>query len=175
MSLEEMAFLYAFGALNDKERAQLKLERGYDKALDKRIDEAEGMMAPLALDPKEAPVPDALWDRLESAIAKEETTHVGVATNLLGEGQWRRLRPKVEMKALWDGNSFLVRCEPGAKIRAHDHLTEERMMIVSGSAQVGEQVLQAGDCQVSAAGSRHAEISAPGGCVFFVQMMKAAA
>lgn len=175
MRYEERALRFALNALEPSERAALEEQRKSDDALDAELDQAEALVSTLALAKEEADVPLDLWSRIGDAIGARSAIDPEIETELLEDGKWRKVRPRVEMKRIWGGAAHLVRCEAGAVIKEHDHPSEERMMIVSGSVHIGRLVLGPGDSQISPAGSKHPDISTPNGCVFLLQSMDEAA
>ncbi len=175
MRPEERALKFAIGAISKDERRAIEQQRLKDAALDAELSAAEQLLSPLALSKEAAPVPEDLWDGVESALEQEVGGHPMIKTELFDEGKWRRLKPKVEIKSLWAGSAHLVRCDAGAVITAHQHRAEERMVILSGTVHIGERVLTCGDTQMAPAGTKHEDITTPTGCVFLVQMMDKAA
>lgn len=175
MSREELAFRHVYGALTPAERAQVEQLRLFDRALDADIVCAEEGMAPLALAPDGAPVPEGLWTRVEATIAEDAAEAPGMTTEPYDAGRWRAFQPGVDIKPLWDKTTFLVRCAPGACIPEHEHRADERMLVIAGTLQVGGHLLRVGDSQMSPKGTRHGVISSPAGCVLLVQQVREAA
>jgi len=175
MKLEERGLKFALGEVSAEELAELAVRRLSDPELDTQLSAAEAIVSELALSKEGAAVPSDLWSRIEMAIAKDASEHNRIATELLDEGKWRKLKPKVEMKRLWGGTAHLLRCEAGAVINAHTHRTEERLMVISGMVQIGDIVLEPGDTQTSPAGSKHEDITTPNGCLLLIQMFEEAA
>lgn len=175
MNQDWLGFDYVFGTLTPAERAQAKLRAQYDRALAADIAKIESVMAPLALAPEEAAVPASLWDRIDAVIADGEARDAAIMSECFEGGTWATWDAGIEVKPIWDNVSFLVRCAPGAKIAAHYHDLDERMLVLNGSIRIGDEVMSAGDSQFSPAGSLHGEIRSATGCTFFIQRVPKAA
>ena len=175
MRPEERDLEFALGAMSAEERAELEARRTSDPELNAQLSTTEALVSEMALSNAAAPVPSDLWSRISTEIAQDTSDQSQIVTDLLDEGKWRKLKPKIEVKRLWGGSAHLVRCEAGAVIKAHTHRTEERLMVISGSVHIGDFVLGPGDNQTSPAGSQHGDITTPTGCLFLIQMYEEAA
>ncbi len=90
--------------------------------------------------------------------------------------QWRSLAPGVMCAELWSDPKLvchMYRLEPGAEVPAHEHSEDEECLLVSGELMLGDTLLQAGDYQIAARGSRHGTASTDVGAVLFVRGQKA--
>ena len=137
-------------------------------------DEARSMAAyfdPLLSTLPPADPPEGLFAAIEAEI--DEMPEAPVATVRADEGTWEQRSEKVWKKVLArDPNSgrtmYLLRCLPGAAIKPHVHERSEHLFIIEGEFWIGDKLYSAGDAQVAMAGTEHAEIRMPGGCLVLV-------
>lgn len=87
--------------------------------------------------------------------------------------EWTPLYEGVELCVLHENThtrAALYRMAPGAVLLPHAHTADEESLILDGDARVGGDVhLTAGSYEFMPAGSRHALIRSPGGCVVLVR------
>jgi anti-sigma factor ChrR (cupin superfamily) len=130
-------------------------------------DPLERALSGLALAAPAGEPPAGLWNRIETAMGPGLQT-LGVVSQALAAGRWRRMAPGVEIKPLWGPRTFLLRCEAGATVAAHRHRTFEHTLVLSGDIQTDHGELLAGDYEGNPAGP-HASWSTRTGCVVLVQ------
>lgn len=81
--------------------------------------------------------------------------------------------PGVRMKQLSvdparDLMQMLVEIAPGARFPDHDHIAGDEGIVLSGDVFSGGRLLRAGDYYHAGAGTKHADIVSPSGCVALV-------
>jgi len=108
--------------------------------------------------------PDALWARIAGSLAGDR----GPVGMRLNEGRWREFAPGVEYKRLWNKNTLLLRCAPGAAVPDHEHRTYEHAVMVSGDLMVEDHVFGPGDYQGTPAGGTHPIWRTRTGCLVLV-------
>jgi anti-sigma factor ChrR (cupin superfamily) len=165
----DTAFEFAAGALSAAERSQVETARRSDPELDAEIDRIEAQLAPLTGLAGEEPPPHTLFDRIATAIQASAQALDGKTALEFREGRWLRYRPGIRCKRLWNRNTILLSCRPGAVLPAHDHELDEHIVVISGDFVVGGRTFRAGDYHHAPAGSRHADAFTRGGCVLMVQ------
>ncbi|RTL57879.1 MAG: cupin domain-containing protein [Rhodocyclaceae bacterium] len=114
----------------------------------------------------------SLRNRLLERVADSAARHEGLITRRRGEGGWRKVKAGVAMKLLWsseEGNSVLLRLDPGASLPEHRHRFVEEAVVLSGDLQMGQEVLGTGDYHVSPPGSRHRKSVSHEGCLAYVR------
>lgn len=132
--------------------------------------EAEALAtAVLALAAPVAP-PPGLLDKIDAAIDAPDAGHRVVRAD---EGAWRLWLDRIWRKdltpAAGEGPSiYLLRCEPGAVLPAHDHDRPEHVFVLEGFFLVDNVIVRAGDYQFAAPDSDHAEHRSPDGCLVLV-------
>jgi anti-sigma factor ChrR (cupin superfamily) len=130
-------------------------------------DPLERALSGLAMTAPPREPPAGLWGRIASAMGPDAKA-LGVVSQALSEGRWRRMAPGVQIKPLWGPRTFLLRCEAGATVPAHRHRTFEHTLVLSGDIQTDHGELLAGDYEGNPAGP-HASWSTRAGCVVLVQ------
>ena len=129
-------------------------------------DPFEEMLAPLALAFPERQLPADLWGRIEAAVdAAERSAFV----NLRREDGWRRYSRDVQIKRLWDENTFLLRCAPGGVLPAHKHPHFEHCVVIEGDMIVDGETYLAGDYHGVPAHIAHNEITSRTGLLMLVR------
>ena len=128
-------------------------------------EETDQYLASLDLAMPAGEPPDALWSRIAGSLVGEAEGRVDVRLN---EGRWREFAPGVEYKRLWNRNTVLLRCRPGAWVPPHEHRTFEHTVVVSGDLVIDDQVFGPGDYQGTPAGGTHPNWTTRTGCVVLV-------
>lgn len=88
-------------------------------------------------------------------------------------GKWRVIAPLVSMKMLHatrESRSFLLRLEPGGRLSPHDHPGDEECMVLEGEIFLGDVRATAGTFHLAPKGSRHGEITSPGGALLYLRL-----
>lgn len=115
--------------------------------------------------------PKRLFKAIEAEIDAGEP---GKARTLRADqGEWKKRSSKIWQKILHADPEtgrqiYLLRCKPGALIPPHHHKRDEHILILEGELQIKKMTLKVGDCQFSPAGSLHAMIKSPNGCLVLV-------
>lgn len=187
---EEQPALYAAGALTPRERLAFEahLATGCARCRDE-VDAYASTTAALIEAVPQAEVPPSLRATLLARIAAEP---VGTASPLLrhveAEGDdnaglvirrgtdadWEQTDvPGVSMRILFVDHdrgfyTAMVRMAPGASYPSHVHGGPEECLVLEGRLRVGSDVLDAGDYQRAASGSRHPEQRTDQGCLLLI-------
>jgi anti-sigma factor ChrR (cupin superfamily) len=86
-----------------------------------------------------------------------------------GQGKWKTVAPGVSMRLLHEDRTMLVRMEPGSRLPAHPHASEEQCLVLEGTIEDGDgNTASAGDFVVMAKGSTHPPIFSEAGALFLV-------
>jgi anti-sigma factor ChrR (cupin superfamily) len=133
-------------------------------ALGPVLDEA---LAPIALAFPQAAAPPGLWRRIEAAIDADAAS--SPAKVIRREEGWRRYTRDVQIKRLWDENTFLLRCAAGGVLPAHDHPRFEHCIILEGDMIVGGETYRSGDYHGMPAHVAHSEITTRTGLLMLVR------
>ena len=195
-SHEELAALYAAGALTDDEARQVEaiLQRDDDDAqalgaLIRSFEDAAQIMisrvTPMNPDPS---VRKKLFDRIRSKPAAAadaepvwrnwttpEVSMDALYTLRAGEGAWEETGiDGIDVRRLFvdEANNRMTamfRMAPGTSYVPHRHDAAEECYVLDGDLHVGEElVLHAGDYQRAEAGSLHGEQWTEGGCLLLI-------
>ena len=192
-SIEELAALYAVGALTDSERTDVELRmaigdeillaavRGWNEV----VVALGTTLEPATPDPR---IKAALLARLQPEQTKQATREsdghsVSDARSVIdaripaqivhradGAG-WRSAgSPGASMRVLNADRkqgrlTTLMKIEPGCRFPAHPHHGDEECLVISGDMLDGDLMLGPGDYVRSAAGTHHDELTTRTGCV----------
>ena len=118
--------------------------------------------------PAEEP-PPGLMARVERDLQAPHPLEVGLIVSRMDEGRWRPLAPGVEVKRLWDSRTFLMRCEPGSTVPAHEHRAFEHTLVVSGDLVSNLGTYGPGDYHGVPSGGTHDAWTTRTGCVALIQ------
>jgi anti-sigma factor ChrR (cupin superfamily) len=113
--------------------------------------------------------PPAIWARLAKDLEAPHALEGGLVVNLFEDGRWRELAPGVRMKRMWDKRTFLLRCEPGSSVPAHEHRAFEHAVVISGDLVSNLGVYGPGDYHGVPTGGVHDAWTTRGGCVVLIQ------
>ncbi len=131
-----------------------------------RVSPLDEALAPLAMAfPERRPSPD-LWRRIESAVDAGAPSAV---VNLRRDDGWRQYSRDVQIKRLWDENTFLLRCAPGGVLPAHKHPRFEHCVIIEGDMIVDGETYRSGDYHGVPAHIAHNEITSRTGLLMLVR------
>ncbi|MCW1427813.1 cupin domain-containing protein [Novosphingobium sp. JCM 18896] len=169
MSRDELALDFVMGALSPLERETVARDRLSDAALDQAIRELEADLAPMTGLAGTLAPPDSLFDRIGRAIERERGAATDKISMAFEEGEWRTVAPGIATRELWTSRTYLLRCAPGAVIRAHFHTETENLVVVSGDLVIGERVFRTGDWHSAPPGTDHEDIHTVDGCVLLIQ------
>lgn len=169
MTRDELALDFAMGALSPLEREAVMRDRLTDPLLDAAIRAQEAELSPLTgLAGTRAPSP-GLFDAITAAIDREQVAFADKIVVPFEQGAWRPQGPGIATRELWTPRTLLMRCEPGAVIRAHDHAETENLVVVSGDLVIGGRLFRTGDWHSAPPGSHHDDIHTENGCVLLIQ------
>lgn len=121
-------------------------------------------------------VPSAeTWTRLKARIAAEPKESERLPVTIRDhQGEWETQAPGVHIKLLnidaaSGARSFLLRLDPGAVLRAHEHLLDEECYMISGEATVGDLHLRAGDYHLIPRALPHGATRSEKGALVFIR------
>ena len=137
-----------------------------------RPDGADGLddaLAPAAMAFPERSPPAYLWRRIEAAVDAADAAASLTAADLRREEGWRRYTRDVQIKRLWDENTFLLRCAPGGRLPAHKHPRFEHCIVLEGDMIVGGETYRSGDYHGVPAHIAHNEITSRTGLLMLVR------
>lgn len=169
MTDKDLARDYVFGSLSSAERREVDRLRRIDSALDAEIRELDARMAPLTAAAGTSAPPPGLFDRIMQAVAAEDAVLARTHRLPFAEGPWDSYAAGVTRKFLWNAQTFLLRCEPGAVIPPHGHDEDEHLIVVSGDLLINGVAFAMGDYHTMKAGTRHDDARTVGGCILFIQ------
>ena len=161
---------FVLGAMSPEERAAMAEARRHDADLDRAVLKAEQELAPLAVSAGALTPPTDLWDRIDSALDVELDARAGRSLELMDEGMWEPMCDGVDFKWLWNGNTKLLRCKPGAEMPVHDHDDMEHLIVVSGDLILGGRAFLPGDYIRSPKGHDRHVHTTRNGCLLLWQM-----
>jgi anti-sigma factor ChrR (cupin superfamily) len=127
------------------------------------------MLAPVAMALPEWRVSPDLWRRIEAAVDAADVPERPTAVDVPREEGWRPYTRDVQIKRLWDENTFLLRCGPGAVLPAHEHPRYEHCVILEGDMIVGGKTYRSGDYHGVPAHIAHQEITSRTGLLMLVR------
>lgn len=119
----------------------------------------------------EAEPPADLFANIEAEL--DGMPAAPVKTLRAHEGKWAYRGDGVWVKVLAEDPDtgrmmYLLRCLPGARIKPHFHKRAEHLFIIEGEFWIDGKLYSAGDAQIALAGTEHAEITMPAGCLVLV-------
>ena len=129
----------------------------------------EEMLAPVAMALPERRVSPDLWRRIEAAVDAADAPARAAAVDVLRDEGWRPYTRDVQIKRLWDENTFLLRCGPGGVLPAHEHPRYEHCVILEGDMIVGGKTYRSGDYHGVPAHIAHQEITSRTGLLMLVR------
>ncbi len=116
----------------------------------------------------------AMRERILARVATEkksaQETHLTI--HLSNDG-WVDVMPLIKMKTLFqsnDGKGVLFRFQPGARLPAHEHGTDEECVVLEGELRIGsEMIVHAGDFHLARCGIPHGDLTSPTGALFYIR------
>ena len=136
-------------------------------AVDAQWAELDELLAPAAFAPGDLPVDESLWRRIEAAV--DSLDRGGRRGKIIRREQgWRQYSRDVQIKRLWDRDTFLLRCDPGGILPPHEHRKFEHCIVLEGDMIVGGETYRAGDYHGVPAGIAHREITSRTGLMMLV-------
>lgn len=135
----------------------------------------DDLAATLAAGLKSNALPSAASARIRGNLlrrARAEACGTPSDTIRAEDGGWFALGSGVRMKVLREdlaSVSFLLRLEPGARVPAHDHESEEECMVLEGQVSIGELTLTAGDYHLAHSGQPHSAMMTVNGTTLFLR------
>ena len=172
-NVDELAALYAAGALADDERAHFEaLLNDPDSGATEALAELSGAVEALGAAESVAPPPE-LRDKVLASVEPDVLFQYGE------DAEWVPLPfPGVTRRTLAIDTdrgieSFLLRLEPGAIIPAHPHPGVEECLVLEGDISTHGRTLRKGDYMRADAGSDHQESRTEEGCLLLITAAKA--
>ncbi len=113
----------------------------------------------------------AMRERILKRATAEKAAPSHLTVHLNDEG-WIDVMPLIKMKTLFesdDGKGVLFRFQPGARLPAHEHDTDEECVVLDGELRIGSQVVHAGDFHLALRGIPHADLTSPSGALFYIR------
>ncbi len=112
-------------------------------------------------------------ERILKRIATEKVSTVPthLTVHLSNDG-WIDVLPLIRMKTLFeseDGKAVLFRFQPGARLPAHEHGSDEECVVIEGELRIGSEVVHAGDFHLARRGIPHGELTSPSGALFYIR------
>lgn len=147
---------------------------GSDALDDANLDSKVLAALATALAPIE-PAPDSsgrVKSRLFARLKERAQPGPGFVTIPPSELDWQSMWPGIALKVLHDhgdGQSFMLRMEPGARLPRHAHATEELCVVLEGQVMLGDIEAGPGTYHLALAGSDHVELTTRTGCLLFLR------
>ena len=120
-----------------------------------------------------ATVKARLRDRiLKRAVTLASTSLKTQLTVQFSDEDWLDVMPLIKMKTLFeseDGKGVLFRFQPGARLPAHEHDTDEECVVLEGELRIGAETVRAGDFHLGRKGSPHGALTSPTGALFYIR------
>jgi quercetin dioxygenase-like cupin family protein len=115
----------------------------------------------------------AMRDRILKSIAAEPgvSTQSHLTVHLSNEG-WVDVMPLIKVKTLFksdDGKGVLFRFQPGARLPAHEHGTDEECVVLEGELHIGSEIVRSGDFHLARRGLPHGDLTSPSGALFYIR------
>jgi quercetin dioxygenase-like cupin family protein len=112
-------------------------------------------------------------DRILKRVAAEKVTPAQshLTVHLSNEG-WVDVMPLIKMKTLFesdDGKGVLFRFQPGARLPAHEHSTDEECVVLEGELRIGDEIVRSGDFHLARRGIPHGDLTSPSGALFYIR------
>jgi quercetin dioxygenase-like cupin family protein len=107
--------------------------------------------------------------RAASQVSTSPKTHLTVP---LSDEDWHDVAPLIKIKTLFeseDGKGVLFRFEPGARLPAHEHDTDEECVVLEGELRIGAATVRAGDFHLARKGIPHGPLTSPTGALFYIR------
>jgi quercetin dioxygenase-like cupin family protein len=115
----------------------------------------------------------ALRDRiLKRATTQNAQTALSHLTVHYSQEGWLDVMPLIKMKTLFesnDGKGVLFRFQPGARLPAHEHGTDEECVVLEGELRIGEVIVHAGDFHLARRSIPHDDLTSPTGALFYIR------
>lgn len=109
---------------------------------------------------------------LKRATAEKATPVPSHLTVHLNDEGWIDVMPLIKIKTLFesdDGKGVLFRFQPGARLPAHQHDTDEECVVLDGELRIGAEIVHAGDFHLARRGIPHGDLSSPSGALFYIR------
>ncbi len=127
-------------------------------------------IAPIEPSPaRKALMRDRILKRIATGKTMPAQSHLTV--HLSNEG-WIDVMPLIKMKTLFesdDGKGVLFRFQPGARLPAHEHSTDEECVVVEGELCIGSEIVRSGDFHLARCGLAHGDLTSPAGALFYIR------
>jgi len=103
---------------------------------------------------------------------RDSQEHSALVTVHEAGGKWQALGPLIKRKRLFrseQGEAFLYRLAPGARVPAHPHASDEECVLIEGEVMVGDLFMRRGDFQLAPKGLPHTEIHTETGALLYIR------
>jgi anti-sigma factor ChrR (cupin superfamily) len=178
---QELASLYALGALPPPEHAAFEAELGGNSELQSLTRGLQSTISAMANATLPVPLPPALKEKVLRRVDELETdetdrepspaSRLGLSFAFAaGESGWKQLPipgASIKLLSLERDRGYAVlmgKLEPGTRYPAHVNAGPEDFYILTGDLVIGDRKLAAGDFHHADAGSWHEENYSVGGC-----------
>ena len=115
----------------------------------------------------------ALRERILKRVAAEKATSARTHLTVhFSDDGWVDVMPLIKVKTIFeseDGKGVLFRFQPGARLPAHEHGTDEECVVLEGELRIGSEVVRAGDFHLARRGIPHAELTSSTGALFYIR------
>ena len=113
---------------------------------------------------------DRLMKRVAESAARSDTVHLTIPYD---ENGWVEVMPLIKKKLLFEseqGRGVLFRFQPGARLPAHEHDTDEECVVLEGELTIaGEITVRAGDFHLARKDVPHGELTSATGALFYIR------
>ena len=139
---------------------------------DEQLSETDAAIVAMAMAPLE-PDPQTRARLKARILAGAHAESGALRTVHAAERTWIALGRGVDICELNRGEdvrTFLLRMQPGSRLPGHAHARDEECYLIEGDAFFGDDLyLTAGDYQFLPAGSTHAPMRSPKGCIALIR------
>ncbi len=172
--LDARAAEYVLGTLEATERDRLELEAVSDPGIRAAIEAWEVRLGELEADNSSIAPPEHVWQRVASRIEALKPEGIQARTIRADQGEWVLRSPGVHKKVLftdYDARTqcYLLRLDPGASIKTHQHSQIEECLVVEGEVDHGELHLEAGDFHMVGPGQVHSIVRSQRGALLYIR------
>ena len=175
--IDVLAAEYVLGTLEPEARSLLQSRLGSDPALRQAVKDWEDRLSGLSTEQPPLAPPEGFWDKLSSALDESDAAAKARYESLTvrrDEGEWEDFSEGVKRKFLFKDKeegavAFLMKFEPGAVVRAHDHPKTEECLMLEGDVTIGKLQLFAGDFHIARAGEDHPDIRSENGALLYIR------
>ena len=171
--IQELAAGLVLGTLRGDERSRALMLEQSEPEFMRAVAALERSLAPLLSVLGEESPPADQFAAIEARIDQARATLPGTFTMRAGSYDWQPLAEGVDAAMLWHNEkakrrSMLIRMQPGAHYKSHEHDDDEECFVIEGDLVFGEVRLKAGDFHLAPRGRNHPPAYSPSGCLLFI-------